>query len=93
MQSSIGLKAFPEDTAAQRVKQLDALFPTDHRFAAANQAALHSATQTWQSLGITHDKLDPVLHAYNAYETTVQQRQQALANPHLHNEVPLQNRC
>ncbi len=88
LQSSIGLKAFPEDTATQRVKQLDALFPTDHRFAAANQAALHSATQTWQSLGITHDKLDPVLHAYNAYETTVQQRQQALTNPHLHNEDP-----
>jgi hypothetical protein len=88
LQSTIGLRAFPEDLAAHRVSQLDALFPNDQRFAAANQRALQAATQTWRALGITHDHLDPVLHAYNAYETAVQQRQQALQNPHLHNEDP-----
>jgi hypothetical protein len=88
LQSSIGLKAFPEDIAAQRVSQLDALFPHDQRFAAANQGALQSATQTWRALGITHDHLDPVLHAYTAYETAAQQRQHALQIPHLHNVDP-----
>ncbi len=88
LQSSIGLKAFPEDTAAARVKQLDALHPGDRNFAAANQRALHAATETWNALGITHAKLDPVMQAYSGYEAAVQQRQQALSNPHLHNEEP-----
>jgi hypothetical protein len=88
LQSSIGLKAFPEDTAAARVKELDALHPGDQKFAAANHAALQAATQTWNALGITHAKLDPVMKAYNAYQVAVQQRQQALSNPHLHNEEP-----
>lgn len=88
LQSSIGLKAFPEDTAAARVKELDALYPHDRQFAQANRQALQGATQTWNALGITHAKLDPVMNAYHAYQTAVQQRQQALRNPHLHNEEP-----
>ena len=88
LQSSIGLKAFPEDTAAARVKELDALHPGDQKFAAANHAALQGATATWNALGITHAKLDPVIKAYNGYETAVKQRQEALSNPHLHNEDP-----
>jgi hypothetical protein len=50
LQSSIDLRAFPEDLAAQRVRQLDALFPHGKRFAAANDTALQDATQTWQAL-------------------------------------------
>jgi hypothetical protein len=88
LENTAGTSAFPEDAAAQKVKQLDALFPGDTKFAAANQAALQAATQTWNTLGITHQKLDPVLNAYNAWQTAVQQRTQALRNPHLHNEDP-----
>lgn len=91
LQSSIGLRAFPEDLGAQRVRQLDALFPHDKGFAAVNHAALQDATQTWQALGITHKKLGPVLDAYNAYETAVKERQQTLRNPHWHNEDPTED--
>jgi hypothetical protein len=88
LENTAGTSAFPEDAASQRVKQLDALFPGDTKFAAANQSALQSATQTWSSLGITHAKLDPVMNAYHAWQTAAQQRSQALQNPHLHNEDP-----
>ena len=88
LENTAGTSAFPEDRAAQRVKQLDALFPGDTKFATANHAALQSATQTRSELGITHEKLDPVLNAYHAYQVAVQQRSQALQNPHLHNEDP-----
>jgi len=81
LQSSIGLRAFPEDTAAARVKELDALHPGDQKFAAANHAALQGARETWNALGITHAKLDPVIKAYNAHQTAAQQRSQALSNP------------
>jgi len=86
--NTAGTKAFPEVGAAQRVKQLDALFPGDTKFATANRAALQSATQTWNSLGITHAKLDPVLNAYHGLQTAEQQKTQALQNPHWHNEDP-----
>jgi len=88
LQRSIGLKAFPEDAAAVRVKELDALHPGDQKFAAANHAALHGARETWNALGITHARLDPVMKAYNAYQASAEQRQQALSNQHLHNEDP-----
>ncbi|HEY3845918.1 MAG TPA: LysM domain-containing protein [Acetobacteraceae bacterium] len=88
LENNAGTHAFPEVAAAQRVKELDALAPGDTKFAAANQAALQSATQTWNSLGITHAKLDPVLNAYHDWQTAVQQRTQAESNPHLHNEDP-----
>ncbi len=88
LENNAGTSAFPEDAAAQRVKQLNALFPGGAKFAAANHAALQSATQTWNSLGITHEKLDPVINAYHAWQTAAQQRSQALQNPHLHNEDP-----
>lgn len=88
LQSSIGLKAFPEDTAATRIKELDALYPNDPHFAAANQLALQGAKQTWSALGITHAQLDPVIKAYSAYEKAVKQRQQTLGTPYIHNLDP-----
>ena len=88
LQNTAGSSAFPEDAAAQKVKQLDALFPNDSKFSAANQAALQSATQTWNSLGITHSQLDPVVNAYHDWQAAVQQRTQTEQNPHLHNEDP-----
>ncbi|HXW31012.1 MAG TPA: hypothetical protein VEK55_16755, partial [Xanthobacteraceae bacterium] len=68
LETSVSLRAFPEVNAAKLVGELNAAFPHDTKFAAASQAALQSATQQWQSLGITRDKLGPVINAYTSYE-------------------------
>jgi hypothetical protein len=68
LETSVSLRAFPEINATKLVGELNAAFPHDTKFAAASQAALQSATQQWQALGITRDKLGPVINAYTSYE-------------------------
>ena len=39
--------------------------PINAKFAAANNAALAQATQSWQQMGITKPQLSPIINAYN----------------------------
>jgi hypothetical protein len=81
-----GGTAFPEDKAAKMVSALDASFAGDTRLAAAGQAALQAATQDWRALGVTHDKLDPVINAYNSYESALN-GQRSVHNAGLRSEL------
>jgi hypothetical protein len=73
--------AFPDQTAAAQVKQLNDLEPGNANFAAANMAALKQATQQWAQLGITTNQLQPILDAYKKDQQAKNALDQYLTNP------------
>jgi LysM repeat protein len=73
--------AYPEQAAAAKVKQLNALEPGNTKFAAVNNAALAEATQQWTQMGVTKQQLGPIIDAYNNLKQTTDAANQYLQNP------------
>jgi LysM domain len=84
--------AYPEQAAAEEVKQLNALEPGNAKFAAANNAALADATHQWQQMGVTKPQLSPIIDAYNNVTQTTNAVNQYLQDPHVsHNRAIVQD--
>jgi hypothetical protein len=78
--------AYPELKAEAEIEQLNALEPSNApgyaNFVAANNQALAQATQQWSQMGVTKDKLGPIIDAYNNAEQTTNQVTQFLNSHH-----------